>query len=129
MTVADEDLAARVAARARRAYEAGRLRWALTRAAAATAVVGVAVVACPERGPSAACAAASGLVLGLCLWRGGAWARGARLGFVAGLAPCLLPAAARAAQACDARICLAVPSLCFGAGAVAGALLGWHGMR
>ena len=125
MTVAEADLAAR----ARRAYERGRLRWAIQRAAAGTAVAAVAVIGCSApRGPAAS-AAVLGLVLAACLWRGGAWARGARLGFVAGLAPCLLPAAARAAHACNDRICLAMPGVCLTAGIVAGLLLGWMGLR
>ena len=64
-----------------------------------------------------------------CLWRGGAWARGVRIGFIAGLAPCLLPAAARAARACNASICPAMPAICLVAGVAAGVLLGWLGPR
>ena len=125
MTVAEEN----VAARARTAYERGRLRWALGRAAAAAAISAVALVGCPSHAAPAACAAALGVLLAACLWRGGAWAHGARLGFVAGLAPCLLPAAARAAHACNGSICLAMPAICIAAGVAAGLLLGWLGPR
>jgi len=125
MTVAE----AHLAARARTAYERGRLRWALGRAAAATAISAVALVGCPSPAAPAACAAALGVLLAGCLWRGGAWAHGARLGFVAGLAPCLLPAAARAAHVCNGSICLAIPTICVAGGVAAGLFLGWMGPR
>lgn len=125
MTVAEAGLAGR----ARRAYEGGRLRRALGRAAAAVALTAVALIGCPAPGAPAACAAAVGLVVAACLWRGGSWERGARLGFVAGLAPCLLPAAARAAHACCERFCPSIPPVCLAAGAAAGFLLVWLGLR
>jgi hypothetical protein len=125
MTVAE----AHLAARARSAYERGRLRWALGRAAVAAALSAVALIGCPSHTAPAACAAALGVLLAACLWRGGAWAHGARLGFAAGLAPCLLPAAARAAHACNGSICLALPAICVGGGVMAGLLLGWLGPR
>src|SRR6202521_3960069 len=125
MTVAEENLAAR----ARAAYEGGRLRWALGRAAVATALSAVALIGCPSQAAPAACAAALGVLVAACFWRGGAWARGARLGFAAGLAPCLLPAAARAAHACYSSLCLALPAICVAAGVAAGLLLGWLGPR
>jgi hypothetical protein len=125
MTVAEENLAAR----ARAAYEGGRLRRALGRAAAAGALSAVALIGCPSPTAPAACAVALGVFVGACLWRGGAWARGARLGFAAGLAPCLLPAAARAARVCNGSFCLAMPAICLAAGVAAGVLLGWLGPR
>lgn len=125
MTVAD----AKLAARARTAYERGRLRRALARAAAAAAIAAVAMAGCPSPAAPAACVAALGVLVAACLWRGGAWAHGARLGFAAGLAPCLLPAAARAAHACNTALCVSMPSLCLVAGAMAGLLLGWLGPR
>ena len=76
MIVAEEALVAR----ARRTYEAGRLRWALVRTVAALAIATVAMVGCPAPGGPAACAATLGALLAACLWRGGSWARGARLG-------------------------------------------------
>jgi hypothetical protein len=125
MTVAE----AHLAARARAAYERGRLRWALGRAAAAAALSAVALIGCPSHAAPAACVAALGVLIAACLWRGGAWAHGARLGFAAGLAPCLLPGAARAAHVCTARICLGMPATCLAAGVAAGLLLGWLGPR
>ena len=125
MTVAETHLAAR----ARAAYESGRLRWALGRAAAAAALSAVALIGCPSQAAPAACAVALGALLAACLWRGGAWAHGARVGFAAGLAPCLLPAAARAAHACNGSICQTLPAICLAAGVVGGVLLGWLGPR
>src|SRR5215831_8029827 len=90
-----------LAARARRAYERGRLRWVLRWALAAAAVSALAIAGCPERRGPEACAALFVVLLTVCLWRGGPWARGARLGFFAGLAPCLVPAAVRAVHLCD----------------------------
>jgi hypothetical protein len=121
--------AADLAVRARRAYERGRLRWALGRAVAATAIAAVALVNCPARGGPGLCAVALGLLLGACLWRGEAWARGAQLGFLAGLAPCLLPAAARAVHLCGAGACFTLPAICLPAGLLAGLMLGWQGTR
>ncbi|HYL06781.1 MAG TPA: hypothetical protein VE075_12120, partial [Thermoanaerobaculia bacterium] len=121
MTVAEEHLTER----ARRAYERGRLRWALARGAAAAAVGAVALAGCPSPAAPAACAAGLGALVAGCLWRGGAWARGARLGFFAGLAPCLLPAAARATHLCNGSMCFALPNVCLTAGVLAGLLLGW----
>ncbi|HEY8019554.1 MAG TPA: hypothetical protein VIH93_00540 [Thermoanaerobaculia bacterium] len=118
-----------LAARARRAYERGRLRWALARAAAAVAVAAIALIGCPAPGAPATCAVALGVVLAACGWRGGPWGRGARLGFLVGLAPCLLPAAARAAHACCESLCLTLPTVCLSGGIVAGLLLGWLGLR
>lgn len=125
MSVAEADLAAR----ARRAYELGRLRWALGRAAAAAAIAAVTLVGCAAPAAPAACAAALGALIAVCLWRGGSWERGARLGFLAGLAPCLLPAAARAVHACCDRFCLSLPPVCVAGGVIAGILLGWLGLR
>jgi hypothetical protein len=125
MTVAP----AALAARARRAYERGRLGWALRRATAAMAVAAVALVGCPAPAQPATCAGALGVALAICLWRGGAWARGARLGFLAGLAPCWLPAAVRAAYASCDRVCPTLPAVCLTAGVVAGLLVAWLGLR
>jgi hypothetical protein len=123
MTVAEENLTAR----ARRAYESGRLRWALARAAAVVAFTAIALLGCPSPEGPAACAVALGAVVAACFWRGGAWARGAQLGFLAGLAPCWLPAAARAVHLCNGSMCLGLPTVCLTAGVVAGLLLGWLG--
>jgi hypothetical protein len=126
MTVAAETS---LAVRARRAYEHGRLRSAFQRAVAATAVTALALIGCPSPAGPAVCAAALGLVLVVSLWRGGSWGRGARLGFLAGLVPCLLPAAVRAAHACNGATCFTLPAVCLTAGVVAGLLLGWLGLR
>ncbi len=125
MTVDEADLAAR----ARRAYERGRLGWSVRRAVAAVAITGIALVSCSERAAPASCAATLGIVLAACLWRGGAWARGARLGFLAGLAPCLFPAAIRAVHACNDRVCLGPSVVCLLPSAAAGFLLAWLGLR
>jgi hypothetical protein len=125
MIVDEADLAVR----ARRAYERGRLGWAVRRALMAVAVTSVALVSCQEPGPPAACAAALGLLVTVCLWRGGAWARGARLGFLAGLAPCLFPVAVRMLHACTDQVCLGPSTVCLLPSVAAGLLLAWFGLR
>ncbi|HVT58497.1 MAG TPA: hypothetical protein VHR45_08855 [Thermoanaerobaculia bacterium] len=115
--------------RARRAYEHGRLRWALRRATLAAAVSMVALAGCPAYRWPVVCATALGAAVAAFLWRGGAWARGARLGFLAGLAPCLLPAALRCAHAYGRGFCLTLPVVCLAAGAVTGLVLGSLGSR
>ena len=123
------DPTAALAARARRAYERGRLGWALRRAALATAVAAVALAGCPAPARPAACALALGAALAACLWRGGEWGRGVRLGFLAGLAPCWGPALVRAAYlSCD-RVCPALPPVCVAGGVVAGFLVAWLGLQ
>lgn len=120
---------AELAVRARRAYERGRLGWASRRGLVGAALAAAALVACPERGGPGLCCIALGIFLAACLWRGRAWARGARLGYLAGLAPCLLPAAARAVHLCGGGACFTTPWICLPAGLLAGLTLGWRGAR
>lgn len=76
-----------LAARARRAYEVGRLRWAAQNAWVVAALVAVSFVAA---GVSAVSAATGALLLAtvtLMRWRGRTWSAAARAGLGAGLIP------------------------------------------
>jgi hypothetical protein len=117
----------RLAGRAARAYELGRLRSALVRALGATALTGLAFAACTFTAAAAACMLLLGLLVTASLWRGGAWARGARLGFAAGLMPCFVPAVL-SIDACRLPG-LSLPAICLLAGLAAGTIVGWRGSR
>jgi hypothetical protein len=76
-----------LAARAQRAYETGRLRWA---AQIAWVVVTLVAVSFVSVGPSPISAAMGVALLGAATamrWRGQAWGAGVRSGFLAGLIP------------------------------------------
>lgn len=131
MTVASFELGASdiLARRARRAYERGRLRWALARGVPAAGLTVVALAGCAAPAGPAACIVVLGLALAALLWRGGSWSRGAHLGFAAGLVPCWLPGLVHLAHGrCDG-FCLTLPSVCLVAGLAAGLLVGWRGLK
>jgi hypothetical protein len=116
--VSDLDLALR--RRARRAYELGRAKVALLRAAAVLAVA--AAAAWLVLGPSAL----PWLPLTFALaavaeWRGGTFARGARRGLLAGLVTLLLPLSLlRPCCGGDPAMHCTMPSVCVAAGVVFG---------
>src|ERR1700690_4108866 len=106
-----------------RAYELGRARVALSRAAVATAIVAALAVALFGRGALAWCGLPL-LALALAEWRGGALARGAHRGFIAGLVALALPASVLR-PCCDANMiangaCCTMPSVCGVSGIVIG---------
>lgn len=109
-------------ARARRAYEWGRLRWSLRLVPWAAAAMLLALVL---GRPAALCGCVGGaLVTALVLVgvRGGGASRGAPLGLLAGFAPLALPLLARGlGDACSSTLCL---SLCLPACGLGGALAG-----
>jgi hypothetical protein len=113
---------------ARRAYELGRLRRALSRAVAILPAAAIPVAQCATLGRAAeACVAAGAVVVlvALFLWRGEGYGRGARTGFVAGLAPLLVPTLASSTGVlCSATICGVLPAAAVGGGVVAGLILG-----
>jgi hypothetical protein len=114
-----------LAARARRAYEAGRLRAALPAIALAVPMVGLSVVLCDRPSASAACGLALVAVLLAAAWRGRPYARGARAGLVAGLGPLLLPMAT-CFHLCAGGVCLLAPTACVLAGLAGGVAIGVH---
>jgi hypothetical protein len=117
---------AALSARARRAYEVGRLRTALPAIAfAAVPMVGLSIALCDRPLASAGCGLALAAVLLAAAWRGQPFARGARAGLVAGLGPLLLPMAT-CFHLCAGGVCLLVPAACIVAALVGGAALGLH---
>jgi hypothetical protein len=114
-----------LAARARRAYEAGRLRTALPPIALAVPMVGLSVVLCDRPTASAGCGLALVAVLLAAAWRGQPFARGARAGLIAGLGPLLLPMAT-CFHLCAGGVCLLAPTACVAAALLGGAVLGLY---
>jgi hypothetical protein len=78
---------AELAARARRAYELGRLRWALQIAWIVVALVTISFVAVGASLVSAATGAVLLAAVTLMRWRGRTWDAAVRIGLVAGLIP------------------------------------------
>jgi hypothetical protein len=112
-------------ARARGAYERGRLSAALCRSVWLTPVAAAALICC--RHPAAPLAAAGGLVLAvtLLLWRGEQWRAGIVPGLMAGAPPLLIPFLAHAGvTSCSASGCTMDPAPCILAGVAGGLVLG-----
>jgi hypothetical protein len=112
-------------AHARWAYEGGRLRTALLRAAwlVPTGVLAHAA----GTGLEAALAGTAALVVVTAAlhWRGQDHARGARAGLIAGLAPFAIPLLARGTGVlCTARVCAILPVACVAGGLLGGVVLG-----
>jgi hypothetical protein len=112
-------------ARARRAYEAGRL-WRALRTAALVAPLGLAALAPHQSGP-AVCGAVSALFAAVAAlsFRGRAGAEAIAPGLLAGLPALALPLGVRVlGHACGSSACftLCLPACCVG-GAIAGAAL------
>jgi hypothetical protein len=113
-------------ARARRAYERGRLRAALWRAALLVPVVAWSWTWCPYPALAVACGTALVALTVAFRWRGQVWARGIWPGLAAGLPPLVLPFLMReASQVCVGEVCCSLCLIgCVGGGLVAGALVG-----
>lgn len=117
-------------ARARRAYERGRLVWGVKRAAWVAAVAGLALLTCANLAVTAGCVFALGALVTALLWRGQEFADGVRPGLVAGLVPFVLPVLSQATgYFCSATVCLVLPTVCVAGGIVGGAVLGLQGRR
>jgi hypothetical protein len=110
-------------ARARRAYERGRIRLGLRVAAFAVPMAVLSVIAGGSAVVATLGAAALAAVLAACLWRGLGPARGARLGLWAGLPPLVCPALMSCfGHYCGPGTCYLFPTGCL-VGAVGGGLL------
>jgi hypothetical protein len=116
---------ARLAARARRAYERGRLRSAALRALPLVPLVGLATAGCAAPQEVLLCGAVLlAAVTGL-LWRGEEYGAGVGPGVAAGLLPLLLPVATRlTGHPCSAAACYVLPVVCALGGLAGGILLG-----
>jgi len=114
-----------LAARARRAYERGRVLSARLALAVAAPMVGLSLVLCDRPLASAGCGLALAAVLLAAAWRGQPFARGARAGLLAGLGPLLLPLAT-CLHICAGGVCLLAPTACVVAALLGGAALGLY---
>jgi hypothetical protein len=113
-------------ARARRAYEAGRVLLGLRRASVVVPMAAVSFLACGR--PAATVLAAGMLALSVTVleWRGEALGRGARIGLLAGIPPLLLPLIVRATvQACSTSFCVSYSALCLASGVAGGGLVAY----
>lgn len=100
-------------ARARRAYERGRLVWGVKRAAWVAAVAGLALLTCANLAVTAGCVFVLGALVTALLWRGQEFADGVRPGLAAGLVPFALPVLSQATgYFCSATVCLVLPTVC-----------------
>ena len=108
-------------ARARRAYERGRLRRALPIAVAIPPVASLGFVQCVEPLASVLCAVALALLVAALLYRGLDWGRGARAGLVAGMAPFAFPIVIEALG--SPALCELLPWFCAAGGVCAGLIL------
>jgi len=114
---------------ARRAYERGRLQWAIRRGVFLPLVATLGLVGCNHRALSLGCIVLLTFGVTFFLYRGGDLARGARLGLAAGIAPFLCPVGARALGVyCDASsLCTSIPVFCVLGGIIGGMVLGLRG--
>jgi hypothetical protein len=117
-------------ARARGAYERGRVVFGLKRAAAVAAVAGLALLSCTNVVATAGCVVLLAALVTVLLWRGQEFAEGVGPGLVAGLVPFVLPVASQATgYFCSATVCLVLPTVCVVGGVVGGVALGVLGRR
>jgi hypothetical protein len=108
-------------ARARRAYEHGRLRRAVSVAVVIPPVASLAFVQCVDPRASVVCAIALALLIAALLHRGQDWGRGARAGLVAGMAPFAFPIAIETLG--SPALCELLPWFCGAGGICAGLVL------
>lgn len=120
-----------LAARARRAYELGRLGAGLRRAWPVVPMAMLSLAGCGQPGFAAGAAALLVAAVTLLSWRGEAWGRAVVPGLLAGALPLVVPLFVRAlGHACAGGSCLPVCLVACGAsGAAAGALLGVRAAR
>ena len=112
--------------RARRAYEAGRLRSAAIRALALIPLPALALGSGCQPRTVAIAGTLFLAAVGACFWRGGDWRRGALPGIAAGVVPLLTPTMLHAcSQACRVGACGIMTLACAAGGLLGGLLLAW----
>jgi hypothetical protein len=117
-------------ARARHAYERGRVWHGMWTSGAVLPMAALSWYACGNPGATAMGATTLVALVAAAVWRGQEAGRGARLGLLAG-GPALLSCAqvASAGHLCTANVCLLFPVACLLGGVVAGILVGVLAVR
>jgi hypothetical protein len=123
MERSNADLTSHLAARARRAYELGRLRAKLPAALFALPPAAVALEVCGRPWVTLPVATLLAAALVAAHWRGEAAARGAGAGLVAGALAFAAPVLASGLGLCPARPSAALLTVCWGGGLVSGGVL------
>jgi hypothetical protein len=119
-----------LAARARRAYEGGRLALGFRTAWAVVPMAILSWIACDEPAATTASALALAGVVTAAVWRGQDLARGARIGLLACVPSLLVPLLVVASgHLCDGSVCLLFPAACLVGGLLSGLGLGWLARR
>jgi hypothetical protein len=113
-------------ARAKRAYEIGRLRRAVCLAALAAPMVGLSYLGCGHGSVSIGVGALLALLVAVLVWRGGAAAGGVLPGLLAGAAPLLAPLLVGGCCAAGPGVCLAA---CGGGGLLGGIVIAASALR
>jgi hypothetical protein len=117
-------------ARARRAYEGGRVVWSSKRAVVVAGAMGLALLSCTNLTAASGCVLLLGMLVTTLLWRGQEFGEGVRPGLLAGLVPFVLPVVSKATgYFCSATVCLFLPTVCVVGGIVGGAALGLQARR
>lgn len=107
-------------ARARRAYEWGRLRAALPLASVVVPMIALSLVVCGSGLAALGFGAALFAVLVAASWRGQSYGRGARAGLLAGLVPFTLPIAQGGVSLCVSGVGVASTAVCVAGGTLGG---------
>jgi len=112
-------------ARARRAYEMGRISAAMLRSVWLVPVLGLSLLCCSD--PTWSLASGMGLIAAVtcCLWWGQAWGRGVWPGLIAGLVPMIAPLVMQMGGHCCSMgdRCYLYPGVCILAGIAGGVAL------
>jgi len=123
------DVEARLEARARHAYEAGRILSGARWAAVVAPMAAVSILASGHPLATLVDAVVLASLVGLFQWRGGSYALGNRLGLWAGVPSLLMPMlVVFVGHVCGSSFCPVYPGTCLAGGALSGLLLGWRGL-
>ena len=123
-------LDASLLARARGAYERGRVGLGLLTASSVLPMAVLSFLACGRPAATASGAFALVVLVATAAWRGQDAGRGARLGLLAGVPPLLLPVVVGATgHLCSADVCFLFPFACLAGGLLGGLVLGVLGVR
>jgi hypothetical protein len=110
-------------ARARRAYELGRLRMAVSVSALVVPMAGLSLVCCNNTPATLAGAGLLAMLVAALVWRGEGFARGVKPGLLAGLPPLVMPVIIKlGVHPCFDGVCQLAQTACI-AGGIAGGIM------